>query len=91
MKKLLSMPIRKQVMILIVSMMVAPILLIIYSAKYQREPDIHEANLLVERLATQISNDQKVMLSGAEQLLSTLGYIDGEHHRRIYGKNRFTS
>ncbi len=69
------MPIRKQILILIVSMMVTPIVLIVNSSVNQREQDIHEANLLVERLAEQINNDQNIMLSGAEQLLSALKYI----------------
>jgi len=81
MNRLLSMPIRRQILILIVTMMVAPILLTVYSAVKQRKQDIQEANLLVERLATQISNEQNTILSGAEQLLSTLAHIPSMQKR----------
>lgn len=75
MTRLTSMPIRKQFLILIVSMMIAPILLTLYSAYDQRKDDIQNAQFLAERLASQISKDQQIMLSGAEQLLSTLAHI----------------
>jgi PAS domain S-box-containing protein len=88
MNKLLSLPIRQQILVLIVSMMVAPIVLTIYSAMNQRTKDIQEAHLLVARLANQINNDQNSMLIGAEQLLSTLSHIPSveKHETAATGK-----
>jgi PAS domain S-box-containing protein len=87
MNKLLSMPIRKQVLILIISMMIAPIALTIYSAMHQRERDIREANFLVESLVSQIKSDQNIMLAGTEQLLSTLALIPSVQQHRTAAVN----
>jgi len=75
MSRLLSLSIRKHMIILIVVMTVVPVGIILYSALNQRAQDLRDATLLLERIADNISDDQNILLSGAEQLLSTLAHL----------------
>lgn len=67
--------IKTQMMILIVVMAIVPLGIIIWMLLHQRSDDLKAEILFAERLSNRISNEQKVLLSGAEQLLSSLAYI----------------
>ncbi|WP_160295246.1 ATP-binding protein [Geobacter sp. OR-1] len=56
-------------------MTAVPVAIILYSAYTQHEQNIGKAKLLVERLADNVSDDQNILLSGTEQLLSTLSQL----------------
>jgi PAS domain S-box-containing protein len=75
MRKLLSWSIRTQLFTLLTVMTIVPMGILLTSAFHQRAYDIREARLLVERLADEISDDQNMLLSGTEQLLSTLSQL----------------
>jgi PAS domain S-box-containing protein len=61
--------------ILIVVMSLSPIGIIIFSAVQKHNFDKQNAWLTSERLCSEVGNQQKVLLSGAEQLLSSLAYV----------------
>lgn len=81
MSRFLSLSIRKHMIILVVVMTIVPVGIILYSAHNQREQDLRDAKLFVERLADDVSDDQNMLLSGAEQLLSTLSHIPAVQQR----------
>jgi PAS domain S-box-containing protein len=67
--------------ILIIVMTIVPLGIIVYSAYTEQRQDIREARLHIEQLVEDISNDQEILLSGAEQLLSTLSHLpDVKNH-----------
>ena len=71
----LSMSIRRHMILLIIVMSVVPIGIIINSAFEQGQRDLKEATLLIERLSDEVSNDQNVLVLGAQQLLTTLALV----------------
>ncbi|MBC8019084.1 MAG: PAS domain S-box protein [Verrucomicrobia bacterium] len=75
MSKLLSMPIRKQMIVLLTIMSVVPFGLVCYSAFTQRAHEISEATAITARVAGQIQNEQNLLLAGAEQLAATLTQV----------------
>lgn len=81
MRKLFGSSIRKQIIILVAAMAVVPMGIIIYSVEDQRRDDRRDAELALSRLVNEVSNDQSVLLSGAEQLLSTLAYLPAVRSR----------
>jgi PAS domain S-box-containing protein len=70
-----SWSIKTQMLILIFVMSLVPLGIITYSAVQKYESDRQDAWLTAERLCNEVGNQQNVVLSGAEQLLSSLGYI----------------
>ena len=66
--------IKTQMMIIILVMSLVPLGIIIFSALHQRKDDLKAESRLAVRLSNEVSNEQKVLLSGAEQLLSSLAY-----------------
>lgn len=56
-------------------MTIVPLGISLYSASRQHNYAVHEECLVAERLADELSNHQKILLSGAEQLLLTLSHI----------------
>lgn len=60
---------------LIFVMSLAPLGIIIFSAVQKHNFDEHNAYLAAERLCNEVGNQQNVLLSGAEQLLSSFAYI----------------
>lgn len=75
MHKVHSMPIRKQMIVLILIMAVVAFGLICYSALTQRAHEITEATAIAERVAGQIRDEQNLLLAGAEQLAATLSQV----------------
>ena len=75
MSKLLSMPIRKQMIVLLMIMSVVPFGLVCYSAFTQRAHEITGATAITARVAGQIQNEQNLLLAGAEQLAATLTQV----------------
>jgi len=75
MKWLLSLSIRKQMLVLIIIMTIVPIGTIVYSALIQRRNDLREAERSVSRLVNEISNDQNALLTGTEQLFNVLSQL----------------
>ncbi|WP_160295290.1 cache domain-containing protein [Geobacter sp. OR-1] len=59
-----------------------------YSAHKERQHDLFDATLVVERLAGEIKNDQEVLLAGAEQLLSAISYLPAVQQRDSAKVNR---
>lgn len=88
MDRFLSLNLRTQMMIMILLMAIGSMSIILYSAQRQREADFHEAAHLSLNLATAVHNDQKVLLSGAEQLLATLSYVEAVRTRDVPEVNR---
>lgn len=72
---LLSLSIRKLMMILIVIMTVVSFGTLCYSALKQRQHDLREAESTVRRLVNEISNDHNALLAGTEQLFSVLSQL----------------
>ena len=62
-------------MILIVIMTILPLGLIVFSSIQQRNKDIEAAKKLAEHLVENVSYQQNMLLSGAEQLLNALAQI----------------
>lgn len=75
MNKLISMPIRKQMIILLIIMSVVPFGLICYSTLTQRAHELADATAVTARVASQIQNEQNLLLAGVEQLASTLSQL----------------
>ncbi|ACH37816.1 sensor histidine kinase response regulator, HAMP and PAS domain-containing [Citrifermentans bemidjiense Bem] len=88
MDRFLSLKLRTQMMIMILLMAIGSMGVILYSAERQREADFREAAHLSLSLATAVHNDQNVLLSGAEQLLSTLSYVEAVRKRDAAEVNR---
>ena len=81
MTKLLSMPIRKQMIVLLVIMSFVPFALICFSAISQRSHEMSEATAITETAADHIQNEQKQLLAGVEQLSATLQHLpDVKNH-----------
>jgi len=87
MNKFLSLSIRKHMIILVVIMTIVPFGIICFAALNQRDHDIQEAKRIAVRLADEIANDQNVLLSGTEQLLSTVAYIPAVQQRDVPAVN----
>lgn len=81
MKKRFSLSIRTQLIILIFVMSLAPLGITIFSALQKHNSDKQEAWLTAERLCNEVGNQQNVLLSGTEQLLSSLAYVPSIQHR----------
>jgi len=81
MRKLLSWSIPRNIFFLIAVMTVVPVGIILFSAYNQRGQDVREAKRLAERLADDVCDNQNMLLSGAEQLLSTLSQIPAVQRR----------
>jgi PAS domain S-box-containing protein len=73
--------IRRNIFILIAVMTIVPVGIILYSVHNERVQDVRESKLLAEQIANDISDDQNMLLSGAEQLLSTLAQIPAVQKR----------
>ncbi len=78
-----AMSIRRQMILLVVVMAIVPLGIIAYSVFNQRTNDLREARLIVERLANEVANDQKALIAGSEQLLSTLAYVPAVQQRDV--------
>jgi len=91
MRGLLSWSIRRIILTLLAVMTVVPVGIMLFSAYHQRAQDIREAMLLAERLVDEVSNDQKILLSGTEQLLSTLSRIPAVQKREATAVNELLS
>lgn len=87
MKRRLSVSIRSQIIVLIVVLSLTPFGIIIFSAAQQHTIDKQNAWLAAERLCTEIGNQQVVLLSGAEQLLSSFAYIPSIRERNTRAVN----
>jgi len=87
MRRILSLSIRQQIIILIVVMTIVPLGIILYSAAKQRTQDIRDATLIVERFADRISDEENMLLSGTEQLLSTLSHLPAVRKRDVSSVN----
>jgi two-component system cell cycle sensor histidine kinase/response regulator CckA len=72
-----SMSIRTQIIILIVLMALLPLSMIVYYAVQQQQHDIAEAFDTATLVATQIQNDQRILLAGADQLASAVSILPG--------------
>ena len=66
--------IKTQMMIIILVMSLVPLGIIIFSALHQRNDALKAESRIAVRLSNEVSNEQKILLSGAEQLLSSLAY-----------------
>ncbi|WP_051293081.1 hybrid sensor histidine kinase/response regulator [Citrifermentans bremense] len=88
MDRFLSLKLRTQMMIMILLMAIGSMGVILYSAERPREADFREAAHLSLSLATAVHNDQNVLLSGAEQLLSTLSYVEAVKKKDAAEVNR---
>ena len=66
--------IKTQIFVLIALMSFVPLGIIIFSALHQRNADLKAESRIAVRLNNEVSNEQKVLLSGAEQLLNSLAY-----------------
>jgi PAS domain S-box-containing protein len=75
MNKLRSMSIRNQIITLIILMTLLPMGIIVYIAVDRQQHEIDEAIELTGSVANQIQNDQKILLTGAEQLAATLSIL----------------
>jgi PAS domain S-box-containing protein len=75
MTRLRIMSIRNQIIALILLMTALPMGVIVYTAVKQEQHDIEEAVELTVATASQIQNDQKLMLAGAEQLATTVSSL----------------
>jgi PAS domain S-box-containing protein len=87
MNKFLSMPIRRHMMILVVVMAMASIGIICFSAYHQYIHEKAEATEFVSNLASEVANDQDILLSGAQKLLKTLAYIPSVQQRDVNAVN----
>ncbi|NVN98052.1 MAG: response regulator [Geobacteraceae bacterium] len=85
--RLFSLTVRKQIIILIAVMTIVPVGIILFSSYNQRLSDVREARQFVERIAEDFCDDQKVLVSGAEQLLSTLSHIQTVQKHEIKSVN----
>jgi len=72
MVSLLPVSIRNQIVLLIVLMTLMPLCIVGYSTYKQQEHDIEDAVELTSSVASQIENDQDILLAGAEQLAATV-------------------
>ena len=70
-----SLSIRTYIMLLIAVMTIVPLGLIVFSVLNQRNHELQSARQLAEGLSSEVGNQQKVLLAGAEQLLSCLAYV----------------
>jgi len=68
-------------------MTIVPLGIILYSADKQHAQDIREATLIVERFADRISDEENMLLSGTEQLLSTLAHLPEVRKRDVNSVN----
>jgi signal transduction histidine kinase len=66
--------IKTQIFIIIFVLSLVPLGIIIFSALHQRNNDLKAESRIAVRLCNEVSNEQKVLLSGAEQLLNSLAY-----------------
>ena len=62
-------------MILIVIMVIVTSGIILWATLHQRNDELQHEVLFAERLSNEVSNDQKILLASAEQLLSSFAYI----------------
>ena len=69
------MSIRNQIVVLIILMTILPLGIIIYTAIKQQQHDIEEALAMAASVASQVQNDQNVLLAGAEQLAATVSIL----------------
>jgi PAS domain S-box-containing protein len=83
MRKRLAFTIKTQMLLLIVSLTLVQFAAIAFTALNQQKHDLQDAILIAERLSNEVSNEQSVMLSGAEQLLSSLAYLPCIRHRDV--------
>ncbi len=67
--------IKTQMMILIVIMVIVTSGIILWATLHQRNDELQHEVLFAERLSNEVSNDQKILLASAEQLLSSFAYI----------------
>ena len=74
-------------MTLIVMMTILPLGLIVFSLFQQRNQDIKAAKQLAEQLAENAGYQQNMLLSGAEQLLSTLAQIPAVQRHDVKAVN----
>jgi len=73
--------IRSCILLLIVVLTIVPSVFIAYSVLQQRTSDFSAATRLAEGLSNEVSSEQNVLLSGAEQLLSCLAFISCVQNR----------
>lgn len=85
--KIHSLSIRTYIMTLIVIMTMLPLGLIVNSSLQQRNQDIQAAKYLAEHLVENVCYEQNMLLSGAEQLLSTLSQIPAMQKHDVKGVN----
>ena len=86
-KKRHSLSIRAHLMTLIVIMTILPLGLIVFSLFQQRNQDIKAAKQLAEQLAENAGYQQNMLLSGVEQLLSTLPQIPAVQQHDVKAVN----
>jgi two-component system cell cycle sensor histidine kinase/response regulator CckA len=86
-----SMSIRNQIVVLIILMTLLPLGIIVYTAVKQKQHDIDEAIVMTASVATQIQNDQYVLLAGAEQLAATVSSLPVVQQRDAMAVNSLLS
>ncbi len=69
------MSIRNQIVVLIILMTILPLGIIVYTAIKQQQHEIEEALAITASVASQVQNDQNVLLAGAEQLAATVSIL----------------
>lgn len=88
MNKLYSMPIRKQIFVLLLIMSIVPFGLVAYSGLSQRNHEIAEAIEFTNRATTQIKNDMRHQLDSIEQLAATLSILPDIRKRNTPAVNQ---
>ncbi len=88
MNNIYSMPIRKQIVVLLLIMSIVPFGLVFYSGLSQRNHEIAEAIEFTTRASTQIKNDMRHQLDGLEQLATTLSLLPDIRNRKPSAVNQ---
>jgi PAS domain S-box-containing protein len=88
MRKFSMLSLRSQIILLVIIMSLLPIALIFYTTIRQQQYDTEEALHIISNLVDEVGNDQRVLLTGAEQLLSSLTHIPAVQQRDVPAVNR---